>query len=166
MPPFIRGVAAPIARALVRGGRPVVNHPPKVVRTFSTNTAGIGPYFPVVTHPPKRQPIVRRATSSSLPEPRGTARQISTSSLSQAQSSQAALLSSLRGTSLGDDTLDANGQLLQQLVDSQKRTEAAQQHWFEGDLFWKRLGVIATVMIPVSAAIWRRFGIGRRKPQP
>ncbi len=73
---------------------------------------------------------------------------------------------SLQGTSLGDDTVGAtDNELLQQLVASQKRVESAQARWFEGDLFWKRIAVIATVMIPVSTAVWKRL-VGRRNGTP
>ncbi len=81
---------------------------------------------------------------------------------------RSALAMSLRGTSLGDDTLAATDDAAwrEQMLAHTKALRDQQKAWFEGDLFWKRLGVIATVMIPVSAAIWRRFGIGRKKPKP
>ena len=174
MPPYIRSVTAGAPGTLVRV-QPVVGHPPRPVRTFSTRNGGVVTYQPVVNHPPKPLRDYRRANTSSLgataieygtvpvsPPPVKQPRGAVTSFARRQQ-----LARSVRGSSLGGDSLGAtDGELLQQLVDSQKRTEAAQQHWFEGDLFWKRLGVVATVMIPVSAAIWRRFGIGRRKPKP
>ncbi len=177
MPPYIRSVTAGAPSALVRVPRQTVTvHPPgpkrdpngrlPVTGKTSTYTVQRTPR-PVVGHPPKPLRDYRRANTTSLG---ATAIEYGTIPVSPPpkKRARARLAASLRGTSLGDDTLGADSaDLLQQLVDSQKRTEAAQQRWFEGDLFWKRLGVIATVMIPVSAAVWRRFGIGRRpKPTP
>lgn len=80
-------------------------------------------------------------------------------------SRQAKLARLVRGTTLGDDTLAAmpEDQWRAELLASTKRVEANQQSWFAGDLFWKRLGVIATVTIPLSAAIWRAIGVGRKR---
>lgn len=84
---------------------------------------------------------------------------------------RARLAQSLRGTSLGDDTIGAQPSdgsadpqtvLLQEMVASQKRIETAQGSWFQGDLFWKRVAVIATVMIPVTTGVWK-WVVGRRR---
>src|SRR5262249_44618892 len=62
--------------------------------------------------------------------------------------------------SLGDDTLDADAQWKQDLLQTQRDLLEAQKHWADGDKTIKILGVVATLSIPLAAAIWRKFGIG------
>lgn len=74
---------------------------------------------------------------------------------------------SLRGTSLGDDTLAADDAAWRaEMLAHTKAIRDHQADWQERDLFWKRIGVIATLAIPVSAAIWRKLGVrmlGRKR---
>lgn len=70
------------------------------------------------------------------------------------------------GTSLGDDTLDATTSYQQQSLQLQRDLIAAHKHWADGDKFQKWLAIGATLAIPLSAAIWRALGVGRRKKRP
>ena len=46
---------------------------------------------------------------------------------------------------------------------NQEELIAAQRRWAEGDKTQKWIQIAATVMIPVTAAIWRMIGVGRRR---
>jgi hypothetical protein len=66
--------------------------------------------------------------------------------------------------SLGDDTLSAadavaNAQWRKDMLDGQR--QIAEQ--LKGDRFQKWVQIGVTASIPVFAAIWRSFGIGRRR---
>jgi hypothetical protein len=77
----------------------------------------------------------------------------------------------INGTSLGADETTSIAQPT--LVDPEtKRWQAdmltsqkAILARSEGDRFQKWVQIAATVMIPVSAAIWRAIGVGRRRPR-
>ncbi len=71
--------------------------------------------------------------------------------------------------SLGDDTLGAqapqsDAEWKAEMLRLSRAQLEAHKTWADGDRFQKWIAIAATVMIPVSAAIWRRFGVGRRKP--
>lgn len=72
----------------------------------------------------------------------------------------------MSGTTLGDDTLDAmaaDAKWKADLLASQRELISAQRHWAEGDRMQKWIAIGATLAIPLSAAIWRALGVGRRK---
>ncbi len=58
---------------------------------------------------------------------------------------------------------DSDAQWKAELLKSNKDILAAHKAWGEGDLFWKRMSVLATVSIPLMAAIWRLVGVGRKR---
>jgi hypothetical protein len=66
--------------------------------------------------------------------------------------------------SLGDDTLAAMDDQTwkQKMLEGQRDLIAAQKHWADGDRFQKWVSIGATLAIPLSAAIWRALGVGRR----
>lgn len=72
--------------------------------------------------------------------------------------------------SLGNDTLSAQDPINDQdwkreMLELQRQQLAAHRTWADGDKFQKWIAIAATIMIPVSAAIWKKLGIGRkRKP--
>lgn len=72
--------------------------------------------------------------------------------------------------SLGDDTLGAqqSGAIDDQaykreMLELARAQLVAHRTWADGDRFQKWLAIAATVLIPVSAAIWKKFGIGRKR---
>lgn len=68
--------------------------------------------------------------------------------------------------SLGEDSLDAmteERQWRSAMLAGQRELIAAQKHWADGDRFQKWIAIAATLAIPLSAAVWRRIGIGRRR---
>jgi hypothetical protein len=72
----------------------------------------------------------------------------------------------MQGTALGDDTLDAmaaDALWKKEMRDGQRELIAAQKEWASTDKFVKWVAVGATLAIPLSAAIWRALGIGRRR---
>lgn len=77
----------------------------------------------------------------------------------------------MQGTTLGDDTLGAmtppapltQEQWQAEMLASSKELVAAQKHWADGDKMQKWIAIGATLAIPVSAAIWRALGVGRRR---
>jgi hypothetical protein len=72
----------------------------------------------------------------------------------------------MQGTALGDDTLDAmkvDAQWKSDLLAGQRELIAAQRKWAQGDSFQKWIAIGATLAIPLSAAVWRALGIGRRR---
>ncbi len=71
----------------------------------------------------------------------------------------------MQGSSLGDDTLGAmtTEQFQAEMLASQKALLAAGKQWAEGDKLQKWIAIGATLAIPLSAAIWRALGIGRRR---
>lgn len=72
----------------------------------------------------------------------------------------------MQGTSLGDDSLDAmnaDAQWKKDLLAGQRELIAAQKQWATGDRFQKWVAIGATLAIPLSAAIWRALGVGRRR---
>lgn len=71
----------------------------------------------------------------------------------------------MQGTTLGDDTLAAMSDetFRAELLSGQKKLLEAQKHWAEGDRMQKWIAIGATLAIPLSAAIWRMLGIGRRR---
>jgi hypothetical protein len=72
--------------------------------------------------------------------------------------------------SLGDDTLGAQPAIDDQaykreMLELSRAQLAAHRTWADGDRFQKWLAIAATITIPLSAAIWKKFGVGRkRKP--
>ncbi len=52
----------------------------------------------------------------------------------------------------------------QRSIALQEQLLEAQRRWAEGDKTQKWIQIVATVMIPVTAAIWRLIGVGRRRP--
>lgn len=71
----------------------------------------------------------------------------------------------MQGTTLGDDTLDAMSDetFKKTVVANQRELIAAQKHWADGDKMQKWIAIGATLAIPLSAAIWRALGVGRRR---
>jgi len=72
----------------------------------------------------------------------------------------------MQGTSLGDDTLDAqkaDAQWRAEMLDGQRQLIAAQKVWAQGDEFQKWVQIGVTASIPLFGALWRVLGIGRRK---
>jgi hypothetical protein len=71
----------------------------------------------------------------------------------------------MQGTSLGDDTLGAMSteQFQAQSLANQRELIDAHKHWAEGDKLQKWIAIGATLAIPLSAAIWRALGVGRRR---
>ncbi len=71
----------------------------------------------------------------------------------------------MQGTTLGDDTLDAmkTTPWQDEMLSSQKAILSAAKTWAEGDRLRKWVAIGATLAIPLSAAIWRALGIGRRR---
>lgn len=68
--------------------------------------------------------------------------------------------------SLGEDSLDAMTEERQwraAMLDGQRKLIAAQEHWADGDRMQKWIAIGATLAIPLSAAVWRAIGIGRRR---
>lgn len=88
---------------------------------------------------------------------RVSAKQLSTGALSTAQSSQQALLSSLRGTTLGDDTLEATktSQWQAQMLAESRNQSSWMERWVKRDELQRWIQIAATLAIPLSAAIWR-----------
>lgn len=55
----------------------------------------------------------------------------------------------------------------ERVLANQRELISAHKHWADGDKFQKWVAIGATLMIPLSAAIWRRLGIGRgRRRRP
>lgn len=71
----------------------------------------------------------------------------------------------MNGTTLGDDTIGAmsDEQFKRELLDGQQKLLVAHEHWADGDRMQKWIAIGATLAIPLSAAIWRALGIGRRR---
>lgn len=69
----------------------------------------------------------------------------------------------VEGTSLGDDTLDATAKYQQDSLALQRQLLEAHKHWADGDKIQKWIAIGATLAIPLSAAIWRALGVGRRR---
>ena len=72
-------------------------------------------------------------------------------------------MQSVGNSSLGDDTLDATTAYQQEALKLQRDLLTAHKTWADGDRFQKWLAIGATLAIPLSAAIWRALGIGRRR---
>ncbi len=71
--------------------------------------------------------------------------------------------------SLGDDTLDAANEekaWRAEMLANSRALVIAQQHWADGDRFQKWVAIGATLAIPLSAALWRALGVGRRRRHP
>ena len=87
------------------------------------------------------------------------------------------LARALRGTSLGDDTLDAMSHppplpvtdelddqgFKKQVLANQRELIEAHKHWSDGDKQQKWIAIAVTASIPVFSAIWRALGVGRRR---
>lgn len=77
-------------------------------------------------------------------------------------------LAPLNGVALGEDTTLAKPTIEDpayrtEMLTLQRELVAAQKHWAEGDKTQKWIQIAATIMIPVTAAIWRAIGVGRRR---
>lgn len=85
------------------------------------------------------------------------------------------LARALRGTSLGDDTLDAMSTPMpvaselddqafkKQVLSNQRELIDAHKHWADGDRKQKWIAIAVTASIPVFSAIWRALGVGQRR---
>lgn len=74
-----------------------------------------------------------------------------------------AAMQGVSGSSLGDDTLDATTAYQQESLKLQRDLLTAHRNWADGDKMQKWIAIGATLAIPLSAAIWRALGVGRRK---
>ncbi len=64
--------------------------------------------------------------------------------------------------SLGDDSLEGGTLEWQDKVLAELRAQTvAHATWADGDKFQKWVAIGATCMIPVFAALWKKFGVGR-----
>lgn len=76
----------------------------------------------------------------------------------------------LHGSVLSGDSLDATTiseeDYKREMLANSRALVAAQKHWADGDRTLKILAIAATLAIPLTAAIWRALGIGRKRKKP